>query len=473
MNFATWLVPSACSLIAAVISKRIIPSIILGISIGCFLKADSNLLKMIDLISYYISGAITDESNVTVVIFLFCFGALTEIIKLGGGISGFAKFVQKFIHSEQGTYISVWLATPLTFLDCCFHAISTGIIAKTLQKSRQASIDRLSLIINITSSQLVPLIPVATTYVAYILGILTPALMQFNSTINPYTLYLQSIPYNFYSIIMVFFSILLTFFNFQPVRFLQPAYKKLAPAAGEHQTSEAEHQHVFEEKLPPRILNLLLPLLFLLSFVAYLIERSGITNGAGSLFQAMIRADYNQAILSATLTTIVLTVLFFTFQKIPLKKIETAFFAGGTELLPPIIIIILAWSLTALSQDLGFYDAMNTMSLSYFPPQFIPFMLFIISGVTSYFIGSSWATWALLLPAAVSIGIHANLPLIVGSVIAGGSIGDSISFLGEEPILVASVMEIPLADHIRYISPYGIAAAFLSAVGYLLAGYLG
>jgi Na+/H+ antiporter NhaC len=472
MNFVVWLVPSVCSLLAAIISKRIIPSIILGISVGCFLKADGNILKAIDLISYYISRAITDESNVTVIIFLFCFGALTEIIKLGGGISGFAKIVQKFIHSERGAYISVWLATPLTFLDCCFHAISTGTIAKTLQKNHHVSIDRLSFIINITSSQLIPLIPVATTYVAYVLGILTPVLMQYNISVNPYTLYLQSIPYNFYSIIMVLFSFLLTFFNFQHVSFLQPAYKKSTPPKGEHQTSEAEHQHVFEEKLPPRIINLLLPLLFLLSFVIYLIERSGITNGATSLFQAMIRADYDQAILSATLTTIALTVLFFSLQKIPIKKIETAFFAGGTELLPPIIIIILAWSLTTLSQDLGFYYAMNTMSLNYLPLQFTPLILFIISGITSYFIGSSWATWALLLPIAVSIGIHGNLPLIIGSVIAGGSIGDSISFLGEEPILVASIMEIPLTQHIRYISPYGVAAAFLSAIGYLFAGYL-
>jgi Na+/H+ antiporter NhaC len=472
MNFAIWLIPSACSLMAAIISKRIIPSIILGVSVGCYLKADGNILKALDLISYYISGAISDESNVTVVLFLFCFGALTEIIKLGGGISGFAELVQKIVRSKRGPYISVWLATPLTFLDCCFHAISTGIIAKTLQKNHPASIDRLSFIINVSSSQLIPLIPVATTYVAYILGILTPILMQHNSSMNPYTLYLQSIPYNFYSIIMVFFSILSTFFNFQYVPFLQPAYKKLTQQKGEHQTSEAEHQHVFEEKLPPRIINLLLPLLFLLSFVFYLIERSGMTHGATSLFQAMIRADYNQAILSATLTTIALTVLFFMLQKIPIKKIETAFFDGGTELLPPIIIIILAWSLTTLSQDLGLYDAMNTMSLNYFPLQLTPFLLFIISGITSYFIGSSWATWALLLPIAVSIGIHGNLPLIIGSVIAGGSIGDSISLLGEEPILVASIMEIPLTQHIRYVSPYGIAAALLSAIGYLFAGYI-
>lgn len=206
----------------------------------------------------------------------------------------------------------------------------------------------------------------------------------------------------------------------------------------------------------------------------YLIWRSGVINGGTSFFQAMILADYNQAILSATLITLVLTTLLYSFQKVSMKTLETAFFSGGFELLPPIIIIILAWSLTLLAKDLGFYETISGISHYYLPPQLLPLLFFVISGITSYFIGSAWATWALLLPVAVSFGISSsiNLPLIVGSVLAGGSIGDSISPLGEEPILVASIMDIPLTRHINYATPYGMVSALLSALGYLIAGYL-
>lgn len=474
MGSLYWIIPPLFSLVSSIISKKIIPSIFLGLLIGCYLKADGNLLKGVDLISYYIVGAITDENNSSVVIFLFCFGALSEIFTVGGGISGFTKKLQQYINSERGAYLSVWLVTPLTFFDCCFHVISTGIISKTILEKTHSSRDRLAFIINITSSQLVPLIPLATTYVGYILGILTPILIQSNLQINSYSLYLQAIPYNFYSITMVFFSLLVTFHNFESIKILQPAYKKMTITEGEHQEHEAEHQHTFEEKVPPTIINLALPLVLLISLLMYLIWRSGVGNGGTSFFNAMVLADYNQAILSATLITLILTTILYSSQKVSMKTLQTAFFSGGFELLPPIIIIILAWSLTLLSIDLGFYKALSGISQYYLPSQLLPLILFAISGLTSYFIGSSWATWALLLPIAVSLGVSSsiNLPLVVGSVLAGGSIGDSISPLGEEPLLVASIMDLPLARHISYVTPYGIISALLSALGYLVAGYL-
>ena len=221
-----WIIPPLTTLLSAVYSKRVIPSIILGLTIGCFLKADGDLLKSITFISYYIVGVITDENNGSVIVFLFCFGALTEIFKVGGGISGFANAIRKKINTGRGAYISVWLATPLTFLDCCFHAIATGIIAKEILEKSEGSKDKLAFIINITSSQLIPLIPMATTYVAYLIGILTPPLIQSNLSLNSYTIFVQAIPYNFYSIIMVFFSLVLTFYDFEYVSLLQPAYKK-------------------------------------------------------------------------------------------------------------------------------------------------------------------------------------------------------------------------------------------------------
>lgn len=127
-----------------------------------------------------------------------------------------------------------------------------------------------------------------------------------------------------------------------------------------------------------------------------------------------------------------------------------------------------------LSRDLEFYNIASNLFNSYLPRQLLPVLFFLATGITSYFIGSSWATWALFLPVALSAAVAAgvNLPLILGSVMAGGSVGDSISTLGEDPILVASTIDIPVLDHIRYCTPYGILAFLISAGGYLAAGYL-
>lgn len=473
MEIILSLMPFLFIIVFAILTRWIIPSIIIGLMIGAFLRSDNSLLEALDLFSSYITGAITDESNAIILVFLFGFGALSEIFKLGGGISAFARLAEKRLQSERSAYLSVWLITPLTFLDCCFRIISSGIISKAVLERTNGSKDRLAFIIN-SSSQLIPLIPFATTYIGYILGLLLPMLLQLNVSTSPYTLYLQAIPYNFYSIIMVLFSGMLTFTEIKPLQLFRPAYKPILSEQGEHTQGEAEHQHTFEEKLPPRLFNLVLPLLIMISALFYLVWRSGVSRGGTSLSQALIFADYELAVLNATIITLSLTILLYLMQKVPAKSLQKAFFAGGVEMLPPIIIISLAWAMILVSRDLEFYDIASNLFNSYLPRQLLPVLFFLATGITSYFIGSSWATWALFLPVALSTAVAAdvNLPLILGSVMAGGSVGDNISPLGEDPILVASTIDIPVIDHIRYCVPYGMLAFIVSAGGYLIAGYL-
>lgn len=247
-------------------------------------------------------------------------------------------------------------------------------------------------------------------------------LLQLNVSISPYTLYIQSIPYNFYSIMMVLFSVMMTFTDIKPLQLFQSAYKPILPEQGEHSPNEAEHQHTFEEKLPPRLFNLILPLLTMISSLFYLVWRSGVSRGGTSISQVLIFADYELAVLNATIITLSLTVLLYLIQKISAKSLEKAFFAGGVEMLPPILIINLAWAMILLSRDLEFYDITANLFNTYLPHQLLPLLFFLASGITSYLIGSSWATWALFLPVALSTAVAAdvNLPLILGSVMAGG-----------------------------------------------------
>jgi Na+/H+ antiporter NhaC len=290
---------------------------------------------------------------------------------------------------------------------------------------------------------------------------------------SPYALYISAIPYNYYSIILVLCSILVSIRNIAPIRILQPAYKRLDESP-EHQHEEAGHQHTFSEKAPPKILNLLIPLAVLIAAILYLLWDSGISNGAKSLGEAFIMATYSGAILGGTLVALIVTVVIYSIQKVPVKAMESAFFSGGMELLPPILIVILSWAIAALAQDLGFYYEIAALFNMYLVPQVTPLAFFVVSALTSYVIGSSWATWALLIPVGLSIGaangIH--IPLLLGAIFAGGSVGDSISPLGETPVLTASVFEISIYQHIRYVFPYGLIAAGISAAAYLTAGIL-
>ncbi len=466
------LLPLVVAIAGAAITKRIIPALVGSLLVGTLIKTGSGL-GMFTSAANYLAGVVANKDNAYIILFLFSFGALAEIFKVGGGISGFAQRVERYAKNEKGALLSVWASTPISFFDCCFHVIATTTIAKPILDDVKGSRGKLAFVINTTSSQLVVLIPFATTYVGYILGLIGASMARAGLTGSPYLLYLRAVFLNFYSVLMLAFSVAIIFFGFSFFKIPQPAFKNGELEDGEHNPHEAHEQEEFEEKVRPRLANLLIPLVFLVGSVFFLIWWTGRTKG-GSFGQALINANYDESIFVATLATLVFTALLYAVQKIPMKKIESSFLTGGVDLLPPIVILILAWSIADVTRDLGFARFVGSFAQRSFSAGLIPLVIFIIGGLASYFMGSSWGTWALLMPVAIPLAATtgASLPLTVGAVLAGGSIGDNISPLGETPITTATLLDIPVVEHIRFVFPFGLVAVIVSVFAYLTLGYV-
>lgn len=456
------LVPPLVTLTMALFTKRIVTSLTLGLLVGGILVTN-NILTGIVKGTEYIVSSLASKDSAYIVLFLFLFGSLTEIFKLSGGIKGFAVLADKYVKNEKGALLSVWVASPVTFLDCCFHVISTGTISLPLIEKVQGSKEKLAVVVNITSSQLIVLIPFATTYVGYIIGVTASAMKNAGIQGSPYTLYLQSIPYNFYSIGMVIMSFLIIYLGlgFGKLRFGKGGNM----AGGVHGEHEAHERCEFEEKVPPRAANLLLPAVLLVTVIFFLFWWTGQGNGR-TLIQAVMNAEFEKAIFIATFATLIITALYYALQKIPMAEMESHFLKGGAEMLPPIVVLILSWSLSSATQDLGFVEFVSRTVGAAIPRLFIPVTIFLIAGVTSYFIGSSWATWALMMPLALPLAVNtgASLPLTMGAVLAGGSIGDNVSPLGETPVLTAAITEISILEHVQTTLPYAITVIIISTI---------
>ncbi|HEX7713769.1 MAG TPA: Na+/H+ antiporter NhaC family protein [Bacillota bacterium] len=463
-----WLsiIPPLTTIVNAIFTKRIISSLLFGLIVGSILKAGSLFTGIFKAVEY-LMGVLNSADNILVVLFLFSFGSLTEIFKMSGGIKGFARLAEKYVKTEKGALLSVWAVTPVTYLDCCFHTISSGTIAKPLIEKVNGSPERLALVVNVTSSQLIVLIPLATTYVGYIIGITGSAMREAGIPGSPYALFLESIPYNFYSWGMVILSLLVTLFG---LGFGKIRVKWGKPdQEGVHGMDEAHEQCKFEEKAPPKVWNLLLPLLVLVILVILLFWYTGYTPGR-SFVQALMHAQFEKSLFIATFGTLLLTAVFYLLQRIPLSEIDSHFLSGGTEMLPPIVVLVISWALAAVTRDLGFQKFIMGAFGTGFPKLFIPVMVFIIGALTSYFIGSSWATWALIMPLGLPLAVNsgASIPLVMGAILAGGSVGDSVSFLGETPILTAAITELPLLDHIQTTLPYAGIIAGLAAILFIV-----
>lgn len=459
-------------ILLAAFTKRIIPSLIIGILAGGILLSKGNVIDGIITAIDHLVKASASEDSLYIIMFLFIFGAFGEIMKLSGGIKGFSELANKYIKTEKGAYGAIWLVSIFTFIDCCFHGISAGTIGKALINKVNGNKYKFAHILNVTSCLLIILIPFGTTYVGYIVGVIGSSLDKVGIKESSYGIFMKSIPFNFYSIVMLLFSIGMIIFNF--------GFKNVKTHTDQKQSEENEHhghegheQCEFEEKAPPRPFNLILPLILLIASTFFFFWYTGKGKEPG-FFKAIMNAEFEKSILISGILTIVLTSIFYVFQKIPMREIESHFLSGGNEMVPPIIVLILSWGLSSIVKDLGFVDFITNVVGNSIPAFLIPAVIFLIGCAASYFMGSAWGTWALVMPIALPLAVSTNssIPLVVGAVLAGGSLGDNASPLGETAIISATISEIPIIDHVKSQLPYSLAGVGISAVLFVLAAVI-
>jgi Na+/H+ antiporter NhaC len=457
-------------IIFAIFSKRIIFSLIIGILFGGILLANGDIIQGVLTAAEHIIKSAANEQSVYIIFFLFLFGAFAEIMKVSGGIKGFTKITGKIVKSERGALSAVWAVTPVTFIDCCFHGIAAGTIGKALIEKTNGNKRRFAFILNVTSCLLIILIPFGTTYVGYIIGVIASAFGNAGLNQSAYSTYLQSIPYNFYPIVMILISILVIIFNFGFKKEFK-SKKEDAKFEEEHGDDEAHELCEFEEKVPPRPFNLILPLGFLIISTFFFLWLTGTYQGAG-FWQAIINADFEKSIFVSALAAIVLTSLFYVIQKVPLRELESHFLSGGNEMIPPIVVLILSWGLSSIIGDMGFVKFVSNVIASNIPAFLIPAAIYLIGCFASYFMGTAWGTWALIMPIAVPLAIatNSNLALVIGAVLAGGSLGDNVSPLGETAILSSTIAEVPLMEHVKSQLPYSLTGVGVATVLFLIFG---
>ncbi|MEQ8198065.1 MAG: Na+/H+ antiporter NhaC family protein [Clostridiaceae bacterium] len=455
-------------IILAMTTKRIIAALVVGILSGGILLAGGNIINgCISAVEHLVKSAASEES-VYIIMFLFLFGAFGEIMKLSGGIKGFSELADKYVKSEKGALGTVWLFSIFTFIDCCFHAISTGTVGKALVEKTKGSREKLALVVNVTSCLLIVLIPFGTTYVGYIIGVINSSLKKAGIEQSAYNLYIRSIPFNFYAIVMILISICIILFNLKFDRVINKINDTKENGQESGHGHEAHEQCEFEEKAPPRPFNLIFPLTLLIATTFFFFWYTGKGKGQG-FSGAIMNAEFEKSILLSGVVSVVITTVFYLIQKIPMEEIEGHFLSGGNEMMPPIIVLVLSWGLSSIIEDLGFVSFITNAVGPQVPAKLIPVVIFLIGCAASYFMGSAWGTWALLMPIAVPLAVTANssLPLVIGAVLAGGSLGDNASPLGETAILSSTIAEVPLMKHVKTILHYSIPSIIISSVLYI------
>jgi Na+/H+ antiporter NhaC len=519
------LAPPILSIVLALITRQVIPSLLIGLWVGSFIVAPGiipSIAKMAD----YIINTLADTGNLDVLLFLYAFSGLVAVIELSGGVQGFARLLSRIVKSKRGALFGLWALEPITFIDCGFRVVATGSIMKPIVQKYGISRERFAFMLNNSASPVVSLIPIATTFVGYMVGVVASGLHVAGSRSSPYIIFLQSIPFNFFSIVsfgVVLLSIL-GVLDFRVMKRLEekaqengkeieerskqmtgePDYQDqltTKPGMGMAFSMEAGHEispkvhgqspgkvhHMEHNKMDmdhemgeidmniePRPWNLIVPIVVLIPLSFYLMWWSGKSKGGRTLLDIFSKADSSRAMLLALLITTIVSVAFYRFQGLHLKEMVSRFIKGGNRLMTTIAILTVAWPIARVSKDLGLPRLITTTVGNRLPAFLVPLAVFVITAAVTFFIGSSWGTWALTMPLAIPLAAvsGASIPMTVGAVFAGGTFGDVSSPLSGMGAMASGIAEVEHMDYITAQMPYNLTAAAVAAVGFLVAALI-
>ena len=138
------------------------------------------------------------------------------------------------------------------------------------------------------------------------------------------------------------------------------------------------------------------------------------------------------------------------------------------------ITLLLAWTLSAMLGKLGTAKyIVEVLQSVNFTPVLIPAFIFLFGAGISFSTGSSWGTFAMLMPLAIPMGHAFNIPygICVGAVLSGGLFGDHCSPISETTILSSMGAECELVNHVRTQLPYACINGAIAFFGFIIAGF--
>ncbi|WAH38109.1 Na+/H+ antiporter NhaC family protein [Alicyclobacillus dauci] len=504
------LIPFFVVIPIALWTKQVIPGLGVGLFIGAYLLHPSLLTGLQSAITYVVKEA-TTSSNLSLVLFLYGFGSFVGLIRVTGGVAGFSEWISKRIRTERGAFALTWSSSLATFMAPDFRIITIAPVVNRIFHRLGVNPQRVAYAIDVTSTPLCALVPLGTAFVGYMVGLMHTSTDHAGAAPGTYRLFIESIPFNFFAWVMLIVGFFVTFFGHRKTeesskvvsderrvvdlatrnrRHIEQKMRNVAAmvsmetgAVGAVPSAETMHAddgkdrekdipnpvEVVSERVQPSALNLVVPLIVLLVLTLGLTYVSGYANGGRGVFQALVQANAAAAMLQALVVTLVFMFIFYALGRQPIDRTMFGFMQGGNEMMSVIVLLVLIWAVSAVSSDLGFAQFCQREITRFVPHAFIVPALFVFGCVISYFIGSSFGTWGMLMPLGFSLAASGggSLPLIAGAVFASGTFGGFASPLSDNTVAMATMMKLPVMSYANYKTKSAALAAGICVALYL------
>ena len=467
MNFigTGWaLLPAVVAIVLALKTKEVYISLFIGIFIGALLFNDFHLFKAILSVFEVMMERLSSTWNIGILIFLVFLGIIVALMTRAGGSQAYGNWATRTIKNQKMALLSSFGLGVLIFVDDYFNCLTVGSVMRDICDRFKISRAKLAYIIDATAAPICIIAPISS-WAAAVTGYTTG---------DGFTLFLQTIPFNLYALLTIAMVLCVIFFdiNIGKMKEHEQAARQGDVFNGKCDYGKAQEMEVSDKG---KVYDLVLPVIFLIvSCILCMVYTGGFFDGV-PFVTAFSQCDASLGLVIGSFLTLIFMFLLY----MPRKVITYNDFAqcipqGFKMMVPAMTILTLAWTLgsfVSVQLEAGVFvqEMLNTYNIPLF---ILPPVLFLVATGLAFSTGTSWGTFAILIPIVTDIFASGSSMLVISiaSILAGAVCGDHVSPISDTTIMASAGAQ---CNHVYNVStqlPYALVVAISCFAGYIVAG---
>ena len=463
----TWwsLVPPLLAIILALVTKEVYSSLFVGVAVGALLYTGFHPWNA--FVAFF--DIMKNSINMNILIFDVLLGMIIVLMSKSGGSAAYGNWAGSKIKSKRSALLATTGLGVLIFVDDYFNCLTVGSVMRPVTDKFKVSRAKLAYIIDATAAPVCIIAPISSWAAA------VNSYVPKDAEITGFQLFLRTIPYNLYAIltlVMVLY-VIITGFDFGTMK----KHERNAANGDLFTSGGEEFEQIKEEEVSSkgRVFDLVLPVAVLIISAIGAMIYTGFLGGASDIVTAFAGCDAETSLIFATMITIFfMFVLYLPRKVVTFKGFMDSFVEGFKLMIPAVAILVFAWSLKGVGDALGIAEFVKAIvGTNTSASLFLPAIMFIIAAFLAFSTGTSWGTFAILVPIVVALFPEADqlemMIIAVASVLAGAVCGDHVSPISDTTVMSSAGAQSNHINHVTTQMQYVVVVAAVCIVGYLVA----
>lgn len=464
------LVPPVVAIGLALITKEVYSSLFIGVLMGGILYSGFSFEGTIThIFEDGMINVLSDSYNVGILIFLVILGTMVCLMNRAGGSAAFGQFAADHIKGRVGAELATILLGCLIFIDDYFNCLTVGSVMRPVTDKFKVSRAKLAYLIDATAAPICIIAPISS-WAAAVTG--------FVEGEDGFSIFVRAIPYNFYAIltIVMMIGMVLLRTEFGSMKFHEKNALKgdLYTTPGRPYDTEKQP----EVSVRGTVLDLLIPIISLIiCCMVGMLYTGGFFSGE-DFVTAFSQSDASLGLTMGSFFGLLITIGLYQVRRVlKFSECMACIPEGFKSMVPAIMILSFAWTLKAMTDSLGadVYVATVVASSARSFLNFLPAIIFVVGCFLAFATGTSWGTFGILIPIVVAVFENSNPDLMIISIsacMAGAVCGDHCSPISDTTIMASAGAQCEHVNHVTTQLPYAVAAAVVSFVSYIIAGFV-